>query len=84
MALALEIGTALAARLEDDAWREAYLTMMWALGEEVEFLEGHPLEGELRRAVVAGVTESGYLILDCGTEGRRIFSSGEISGLKRV
>jgi BirA family transcriptional regulator, biotin operon repressor / biotin---[acetyl-CoA-carboxylase] ligase len=84
MAMALKIGTNLAGRLEDKGWREAYLARMWSLGEEVEFLEGHPLKGELRRGRVRGVTESGSLILDTGTESLKVFSSGEIESLKKV
>jgi biotin-(acetyl-CoA carboxylase) ligase len=83
-ALAQKIGTALLGRLGDEGWREAYIERMWALGKNVEFIEGHPDLGCLRSGVVKGVAESGALILDLGEEGNSAFSSGEIGGLRRA
>jgi BirA family biotin operon repressor/biotin-[acetyl-CoA-carboxylase] ligase len=82
--LAQKIGIALSGRLWDEGWRKDYIERMWALGESVEFIEGHPDLGCLRSGVVKGVAESGALVLDLGEGGSTAFSSGEICGLRRA
>jgi len=80
-ALALMIGKAVVSRLESKDWREAYESVMWALGEEVFFIVGHPGNGSARRGTVRGVDDAGRILLQCEGGEIEAFWSGEISGL---
>jgi biotin-[acetyl-CoA-carboxylase] ligase BirA-like protein len=82
--LALAIGEAAARRLEDDAWRGGYERLLWAGGEEVRFVAGHPESGEVRRGRIKGVDEAGRLVLVLAGGGEESFWSGEISSVRTV
>jgi biotin-(acetyl-CoA carboxylase) ligase len=82
--LASAIGEAVASRLEDDAWRADYERLLWAKGEEVRFVAGHPETGEVRRGRIKGVDEAGRLVLVLAGGGEESFWSGEISGVRTV
>ena len=80
-ALALTIGNAVVSRLEGKDWRETYEKAMWALGEEVGFIVGHPDKGELRRGIVRGVDAAGRILLQYEGGTIEAFWSGEISSI---
>jgi BirA family biotin operon repressor/biotin-[acetyl-CoA-carboxylase] ligase len=83
-ALAADIGEAVARRLGDDAWRDDYERLLWARGEEVSFVAGHPERGETRRGKIRGVDEAGRLVLATGGGEEEAFWSGEISSVRAV
>lgn len=83
-ALAAAIGEAVARRLGDDAWRDGYERLLWARGEEVNFVAGHPERGEIRRGRIRGVDEAGRLVLATSGGEEEAFWSGEISSVRAV
>lgn len=83
-ALAAAIGEAVARRLGEDAWRDGYERLLWARGEEVNFVAGHPERGEIRRGRIRGVDEAGRLVLATSGGEEEAFWSGEISSVRAV
>jgi birA, biotin-[acetyl-CoA-carboxylase] ligase region len=67
----------LAHALDDPHWREAVLAHLWKLGQEVSFREGRG-EAPPFRGRLAGLDESGALVLVGPDGSERAFSSGEL------
>lgn len=83
-ALAVTIGEAVARRLESDDWRPDYERLLWARGEEVSFVAGHPERGEIKRGRIRGIDEAGRLVLTMGNGKEESFHSGEISSVRSL
>jgi len=79
--LASAIDDALAAWLGRKDWRQEYEKVMWAIGEEVSFVVGHPDHGAARRGTIRGIDGDGRLMLSREGGGLEAFWSGEISSL---
>ena len=79
--LATMTGEAALAWLKNDGWREEYQKAMWALGEDVSFIVGHPDHGLTRRGTILGIDDSGRLLLEDEIGGVEAFWSGEISSI---
>lgn len=82
--LAAAIGEAVVRRLGDDGWRADYERLLWARGEEVSFVAGHPGRGEIRRGRILGVDDAGRLLLAMPGGAEEAFWSGEISSVRTV
>jgi len=82
--LAAAIGEAVYGRLGDEGWRADYERLLWARGEEVNFVAGHPERGEVRRGRIRGVDDAGRLVLILPGGAEESFWSGEISGVRAV
>ncbi len=83
-ALADAIGEAVAGRLEGESWRADYERLLWARGEEVNFMAGHPERGEVRRGRIRGVDDAGRLVLILPGGAEESYWSGEISSVRAV
>ncbi len=83
-ALADAIGEAVAGRLEGEGWRADYERLLWARGEEVNFMAGHPERGEVRRGRIRGVDAAGRLVLILPGGAEESYWSGEISSVRAV
>ncbi|HWR12064.1 MAG TPA: biotin--[acetyl-CoA-carboxylase] ligase [Rectinemataceae bacterium] len=83
-ALALAISEAAAIRLEDEGWRKEYEKAMWGMGEEIDFIVGHPERGDLKRGKIVGIDGMGRLLLAAERGDIEAFWSGEISSLRKA
>lgn len=79
--LASATGEAALAWLKTDSWREEYQKAMWAIGEDVRFIVGHPDHGLTRQGRMLGIDGSGRLLLEDERGGVEAFWSGEISSI---
>jgi len=79
--LASGTGDAALAWLGRKDWREAYEKAMWALGEEVGFIVGHPGNGAAARGTIRGIDDAGRILLQYEGGEIEAFWSGEISSL---
>ncbi len=82
--LAAAIGEAVVRRLGDNGWRADYERLLWARGEEVSFVAGHPERREIRRGRIRGVDDAGRLLLAMPGGAEEAFWSGEISSVRAV
>ena len=82
--LAARIGEAVVRRLGDEGWRADYERLLWARGEEVNFVVGHPERGEIRRGRIRGIDDAGRLVLVLPGGAEESFWSGEISSVRVV
>lgn len=79
--LASTIGDAILSWLGREDWKSEYEKVMWAFGEEVSFVVGHPDQGLRRSGTIRGIDEAGRIILSNKQGEAEAFWSGEISGL---
>ncbi|PKL05849.1 MAG: biotin--[acetyl-CoA-carboxylase] ligase [Spirochaetae bacterium HGW-Spirochaetae-9] len=79
--LALTIGEVALEWLKNDDWRDEYQKAMWALGENVGFIVGHPDNGVTRQGTILGIDGSGRLLFKDEKGVVEAFGSGEISSL---
>ena len=82
--LAKSIAYTVVLRLEKERWREDYERTMWGREREISFLVGHPESGAMRQGRIAGVDESGRLLLSDGSGKTEAFWSGEIYRLRAL
>lgn len=82
--LAAAIGEAVVQRLGDDGWRAGYERLLWARGEEVNFVVGHPERDDVRRGRIRGVDDVGRLVLAMPGGAEEAFWSGEISSVRAI
>lgn len=80
-AFASTIGDTAVTWLGRKDWCKKYEKVMWAFGEEVSFVVGHPDHGVARHGTIRGIDSAGRLLLSCKGGGREAFWSGEISSL---
>ncbi|MCE1196208.1 hypothetical protein LWX53_06890, partial [bacterium] len=83
-ALAADVGGAVVGRLGDAGWRADYERLLWARGEEGNFVAGHPERGDVKRGRIRGVDDAGRLVLALPGGAEESFWSGEISSVRVV
>jgi BirA family biotin operon repressor/biotin-[acetyl-CoA-carboxylase] ligase len=72
----------LEAYLESEDWKNRYESLLWARGSPVDFLVGHPGRNQYAHGIIEGVDDSGRLMLRDNDGTIRLFSSGEVTGIR--